>query len=138
METGRELHFRRAMKSSFDQRSLQLFTVVALYAVTACADGERQNQERSPDYRPSYDYELVLPDKFKRREVHGIDSKVEEWRSPDVIVSKDLGLYISPPTCSLASERCSVFSGLRRMMARRAPRGASKSKGVGVESMPRT
>jgi hypothetical protein len=96
------------MKSSFDQRSRQLFTVVALSAVIACTDRERQDQRRSAHGRITYDYELVLPDKFKRQEVHGIDSKVEEWRSPDAIIGTDLGLYSSPPACNFESERCSI------------------------------
>lgn len=74
----------------------------------ACTDTERQDQRRSADGRITYEYELSLPVKFKRHEVDGIDSKVEEWRSPQAIISTDFGLYSSPPTCNFESERCSV------------------------------
>jgi hypothetical protein len=96
------------MKRSFDRRSRRLFTVAALCAVMACTDNERQDQRRSADARITYDYKLVLPDKFKRHKVDGIDSKVEEWRSPHAIISTDFGFYSSPPTCNLAGQGCSV------------------------------
>jgi hypothetical protein len=96
------------MKSSFDRRSPRLFTVAALCAAMACTDNERQDKRRSADGRITYDYKLVLPDKFKRYEVDGIDSTVEEWRSPHAIISTDLGLYSAPPTCNLAGKGCSV------------------------------
>src|SRR5690349_2350963 len=96
------------MKSSFDRRSRRLSTVAALCAVMACTDRQRQDRPGPADGRITYDYELVLPDKFKRHEVNGIDSRVEEWRSPHAVITTDFGLYSSPPTCSLASEACSV------------------------------
>ena len=37
-----------------------------------------------------------------------IDSKVEEWQSPDAIIITDFGFYSSPPTCNLAGQGCSV------------------------------
>jgi hypothetical protein len=56
------------MKSSFDQRCRRLFIVVTLCAVMACTDSRRQDQRGPADGRITYDYELVLPDKFKRHE----------------------------------------------------------------------
>jgi len=56
----------------------------------------------------SYDYELSLPPAFVRQDVMGIDSKVEEFRSDEVIISTDFGHYSSPPECSPQFHFCKV------------------------------
>ena len=56
----------------------------------------------------SYDYELSLPPAFLRQDVTGIDSKVEEFRSDEVVISTDFGHYSSPPECSAQYQFCKV------------------------------
>lgn len=56
----------------------------------------------------AYDYALELPPEFIRQSVSGIDSKVEEFRSPDVTISTDFGHHSAPPRCSPSNETCEI------------------------------
>jgi len=58
----------------------------------------------------AYDYALDLPPAFVRQEVHGIDSKVEEFHSPDTVISTDFGHYSGAPSCAPANQSCSIRS----------------------------
>jgi hypothetical protein len=59
-----------------------------------------------------YDYALALPPEFVRQEIGGIDSKVEVFHSPGVIVSTDFGHHSAPPRCTGSSESCEIHSEL--------------------------
>mgnify|MGYP007086364571 CR=1 FL=1 len=93
--------------SHFRWRARQVFAIAALHAATGCDLTDHQRHSEG-GRQIAYDYELVLPEKFKRRWVQGIDSKVEEWLSTDAIISTDFGLYSGPPTCAAGSALCSI------------------------------
>lgn len=92
------------------RRARQALAIAALHAATACDMTDPQSHSEGGT-QIVYDYELVLPVKFKRRWVQGIDSKVEEWLSTDATISTDFGLYSGPPTCAAGSAHCG-FSAL--------------------------
>ena len=74
-----------------------------------CEDQRQPEAVRSGDLHVSYDYVLDLPPRFvQQEEVHGIDSKVEEFRSTDAVISTDLGHYSSPPKCEPANMDCAI------------------------------
>lgn len=85
-------------------RSIEPFVIVLLAIVTAACDDQVKQTHRGA----RYDYKLTLPASFVRSEVSGIDSKVEEFRSNDVIISTDFGFYSGPPKCSRANKSCSI------------------------------
>lgn len=85
-------------------RSIDPFVIVLLAIVAAACDDQVKQTHRGT----RYDYKLTLPPAFVRLEVSGIDSKVEEFRSNDVIISTDLGSYSGPPECSRANKSCSI------------------------------
>lgn len=89
------------------RRARQALAIAALHAATACDMTDPQSHSEGGT-QIVYDYELVLPVKFKRRWVQGIDSKVEEWLSTDATISTDFGLYSGPPTCAAGSAHCSI------------------------------
>jgi hypothetical protein len=74
--------------------------------LASCGDAEVVHD----DPTISYDYALVLPLKFVQQTVSGIDSKVEEFRSADTIVSTDFGLYSGAPECSESDQSCKIHS----------------------------
>lgn len=84
--------------------SLAIFAVSLLLALLgSCDDEPRQTHQGA-----RYDYDLALPPAFVRQDVIGIDSKVEEFRSEDTIISTDLGYYSGPPKCSQSSLSCEI------------------------------
>ena len=86
-------------------RKLHALTVLGV-AVAATGCGELEVTENEDPV--AYDYILDLPPEFARQNVMGIDSKVEEFRSADTIVSTDFGHYSSPPDCSGAYLACDI------------------------------
>jgi hypothetical protein len=88
------------------QPARSISAMAVLLAITACNKAEKRTMPSKVQI--AYDYQLVLPDKFKRNWVQGIDSKVEEWQSSDTIVSTDFGQFSGPPTCHVASTSCSL------------------------------
>ena len=80
----------------------------AALLVVGCSGADTPGQEPRAAGRISYDYELSLPAEFKRHPVQGIDSKVEEWRSADTIISTDFGSYGAAPECYARSRSCNL------------------------------
>lgn len=81
---------------------------ILLFAA-ACEDHEDRSQvARTDELQVSYDYALDLPARYTRQEVQGIDSKVEEFRSADTIVSTDFGYYSGPPSCNGSDPSCAI------------------------------
>lgn len=85
------------------------FALLLMLLTVNCSESEVTPPMDGVGPRYLYDYELALPATFKRQDVSGIDSKVEEWRSPETIISTDLGPYSSPPDCAAGSASCSVM-----------------------------
>ena len=81
---------------------------VTALLVVGCKETAAPEGQTLPKSQIVYDYKLELPSKFKRQQVQGVDSKVEEWRSADTIISTDFGHYSSPPTCYPKSMSCSI------------------------------
>lgn len=109
LKVAQQMHHSSLMESGgFHRRFRPLLTAIALHFATACTDQAREKQPKSFDAHVIYDYALDLPAEFKRQQVQGIDSKVEEWRSPNIIISTDFGQYSAPPTCNFGRSTCSV------------------------------
>lgn len=79
--------------------------VCALLGLTASCDDPRMVSNELPI---TYDYALDLPPEFVRQDVSGIDSKVEEFRSADAIISTDFGHYSGQPSCTESNEACEL------------------------------
>ena len=86
-----------------------LIGFLTLLLAAGCDDQRQPEVVRTGDFHVSYDYVLDLPPRFvQQQDVQGIDSKVEEFRSTDVVISTDLGHYSSPPKCEPANMACAI------------------------------
>ena len=98
---------------------------LACAAISACDQPETIENS----WPVAYDYALDLPPDFVRQDVSGIDSKVEEFRSPDTVISTDFGHYSARPDCGGGKSACDIeeeeIAGLDALVVRYRPANAA-------------